>query len=131
MSAPGAYNFRVPRGKTFTLSFRKLAGSPAVAVDLTGWKARGQIRTEAGQFGNTTTTTLLLDMTDGAELEITDPDGGLIVLNLSVAQTIAICPANVRTTLSYEIELYNDNVSPETVEGLVAGKITVTPETAR
>ena len=47
------------------------------------------------------------------------------------AGTQAIAPGNVKTKLAYEVELYNDSTPPERVDGLVAGRITVLPETAR
>lgn len=131
MSMPGNYTFAIPRGKTFNLSFRKLAGTPATAIDLTGWKVRGQIRTLPGQFGTSTTATLVLALIEGTHLEIADPTDGLVTLTLTSEDTESLAPGNVKIRLAYEIELYNDSDSPETVDGLVAGKINVMPETAR
>jgi len=131
MSLPGNYSFTIARGKDFTIAFRKTDSATGDPFDLTGWKVRCQIRTLAGQFGTTTTTTLVLALADGAGVEIDDPTDGHITLNLTSAQTTTLNPSNTKLKLAYEIELYNDNDSPETVEGLVAGKITVTPETAR
>lgn len=129
MSLPGAYSFELARGKDFTVGFRKLADG--VPVNLTGWKVRGQIRTLAGQYGTTTSASLVLDLTDGDQVEITDALDGRVQLTLTAAQTQAIAPGNVKTKLAYEIELYNDSTPPERVDGLVAGRITVLPETAR
>lgn len=129
MSLPGAYSFELARGKDFTVGFRKLADG--VPVNLTGWKVRGQIRTLAGQYGTTTSASLVLDLTDGDEVEITNALDGRVQLTLTEAQTKLLAPDNVKTKLAYELELYNDSVPQERVDGLVAGKITVLPETAR
>lgn len=131
MGMPGKYDMVIARGKTFTIGFRKKAGTPAEPINLTGWKVRGQIRTKPGQYGLTTTETLVLDMTNGNEVEISDPANGLTTVLLTSEQTIDLCPENKQLDLYYEIELYNDNDSPETVDGLMIGKITVMPETAR
>lgn len=129
MSLPGAYSFELARGKDFTVGFRKLADG--VPVNLTGWKVRGQIRTLAGQYGTTTSASLVLDLTNGDEVKITNALDGRVQLTLTAVQTQLLAPDNVKTKLAYELELYNDSVKPERVDGLVAGKITVLPETAR
>ena len=129
MSRPGAYSFDLARGKDFTVGFRKL--TDGVPVNLTGWKVRGQIRTLTGQYGTTTSASLVLDLTNGDEVEITNALDGRVQLTLTAVQTQLLAPDNVKTKLAYELELYNDSVPPERVDGLVAGKITVLPEIAR
>jgi hypothetical protein len=106
----------------------KQTGDP---VDLTGLKVRAQIRTVAGEFGTTTSTTLLLDLPNGSGISISDPTDGKITLTLTTAQTIALCPANVVTKVSYGIELYDDGVSPNIVTPFLQGFIKLRPEVVR
>lgn len=129
MSLPGSHSFELARGKDFTRRFRKL--SAGVPVNLTGWKVRCQFRTLDGQYGLTAESSLLLALADGAGVAITDAVNGRVQLTLTPAQTAILCPDNVKTKVAYEIELYDDSTPPERVDGLVAGKVTVLPETAR
>lgn len=129
MSLPGKYNMTVARGKTFLLGFQKKANG--VAVNMAGWKARCQIRSPDGQFGPTTTTTLLLELLDGNGVAITDAMLGKVEFTLTAAQTVSLAPANERIRLVYEIEVYDDSGVTEVVDGLVAGYINILPETLR
>lgn len=125
----GHYNFYVQRGADFSRLFRKLVDG--VAVNLTGLKVRAQFRSLAGVTGTTTTSTLLLELTDGNGIAITSAVAGEITLTLTNAQTLVLCPTNVKTRLAYGIELYYDGASPEVVTPFLQGTVTVVPETVR
>lgn len=130
MGLPAKHNLTLARGKTAVMKFRAKSGD-GTAVDLTGLKARCQVRTIDGATGLSTTTTLLLDLQNGAGIAITDASAGDVTLSLSSAQTIALCADNERTSRAYEIELYDDSATPEIVTGFLIGKINITTEVAR
>lgn len=125
----GIYHFQLQRGADFTRLFRKR--DDAGPVNLTGLKVRCQFRSLAGETGTTTSTTLVLELPNADGVEITDATAGEITLALTTAETLTLCPANVKTTLAYGIELYDDAVSPNAVIPLLQGKVTVLPETVR
>jgi hypothetical protein len=64
VSALAAVNLVIAQGATFTASFRYLTGSPAAAVDLTGWTARAQLR--SGKGGE-----IWLTLASGTEITLT------------------------------------------------------------
>lgn len=131
MNRPGSYSFVIARGKDFERSFTLKSKETGDPIPLTGLKVRAQFRSLAGQFGTTTTTTLLLELEDNDGIEITNASGGVVTLTLTAAQSQTLCPTNTKTKVAYEIELYDDGVSPEAVQGFLQGKITILPETAR
>lgn len=131
MNAPGPYSFSITRGKDFERKFVFKSQTTGVPIPLTGLKARAQFRTLAGQFGTTTASTLLLELTDGAGIEVTDADAGEVTMTLTVANTLTLCPTNTKTKVAWEFELYDDGVDPETVQGGLIGKVTINPETVR
>ena len=85
-----------------------------------------QIRTEDGATGTTTATTLVFEP---ALVVDADPTTGKIGIPLTAAQTLTLCPDNEFTRLSYGIELFAG--SPEVVQPVLQGYITVLPEVAR
>lgn len=134
MSLYGTYNFAVQRGAAFSRTFRRNTKNPDTGVltpvDLTGYKARAQIRTLDGRYGTTTTTTLLVDLTDGSGIAVSNAANGEVTITLTEANLETMCPTNERTVLAYGIELYDDVTSLPTLP-LLQGKITVLPETPR
>ena len=58
---PASFSLPVVRGTTWEDSF-DYRDADGVAIDLTGYEARMQVRTLAGRFGTTTSTTLLLSL---------------------------------------------------------------------
>jgi hypothetical protein len=131
MNTPGPYSFAITRGKDFERKFVFKSQATGEPMPLTGLKARAQFRSLAGQFGTTTSTTLLLELADGDGIEVTDADAGEVTLTLTVANTLTLCPANTKTKVAWEFELYDDGVSPEAVRGGLIGKVTIHPETLR
>lgn len=129
---PANYNFSLARGKTFSRKFVQKAGDPAEPVDLTGWKVRAEFRELDGQFGNSTSSSLLLALADGAGIEITNPTGGEITLDISAERSLSLNEENEPVQIAYEIELYNDDDPDDIqVQGFLAGLINVVAETAR
>lgn len=131
MNLPGIYSFAIARGKTFERAFVWKTTDSDAPIDLTGKKVRCQIRTADGATGTSTSATLVLNLTNGGGIAITNAVGGEVTLSLTSEQSISICPLNQKTKLTYEIEVYDDSVSPEVVDGFLKGTITVLPETTR
>ena len=64
---PASYSMTWVRGSTAEDQFT-YTDAAGVPINLTGYSARMQVRTLAGQYGNTTATTLMLDMTTANSL---------------------------------------------------------------
>jgi hypothetical protein len=125
----------VVRGSTWEDEFTYTddAGTP---IDLTGYEARMQVRSLTGQYGTTTTTTMLLELTtDGATpLLVWDTAAtGTLKIIASPAQHAALNPSNAKMVkYAYSIEVYLPaGVDPEYVIPLVEGNITVKGEVTR
>lgn len=131
MSLPGSYSFAIQRGATFTRRLYRKYEETGLPTDLTGYKARMQVRTLAGKTGTSTTATLLLELTDGEGIAVTDAENGEVTVALTSAQTLALGADNDKAKLAYGIELYDDSESPEVVIPLLQGSISVRPETVR
>ncbi len=132
---PALYSMQVTRGSTWEDEF-VYTDANGDEIDLTGYEARMQVRTMAGRYGETTTSTLLLDIgttgMDPSMLWDTAADGRLLIK----------CPPDVHTTLnptnvrriaySYSIEIYLPaGADPEYVIPLVKGLIYSYGETTR
>src|SRR5690606_22252055 len=106
------------------------------AIDLTNYEARMQVRTVAGQFGTSTTDTLLLELTtDNGRLVIDTPDGGTVPNRVRIAVApsdhATLNPKNAkRVKYYYSIELFipEDGSTPEYVVPLVQGSLSVQGE---
>lgn len=131
MSLAGHYSFSVQRGADFARVFRRKYQASGEPAPLPGYKVRAQFRTLDGATGTSTTATLLLELQDGAGIEVTDEDEAEITLELSAAQTLLLAPGNVKTKVAYGIELYDDSVTPELVQPFLQGRVTILPETVR
>lgn len=127
MASPGKYSFNIQRGATDTRLFRAKSanGQP---YPLTGYSLRMQVRTADGATGTSTTDTLVLDVAQGQGIDFTVNPGEILML-LTPAQTLVLCPDNVRTRLSYGVELFN--ASTGEVIPFLQGTITVVPEVVR
>jgi hypothetical protein len=132
---PAKYNMTVIRGATWEDEFT-YADDAGVPIDLTGYQARMQVRSLVGQFGTTTTTTLMLELsTTGATPRLLWDTAATGTLKIVVPPTAhaVLNPANVaRVQYAYSIELYQPaGANPEYVLPLVQGKITVKGEVTR
>lgn len=126
----GVYHFAIDRGADDQRVFTKEDEETGEPIDLTGLGARCQFRTLAGAVGTTTSTTLLLELLNGAGVAVSDAAAGEVTLDLTVAQTLTLCPTNQKTQVSYEIELY-DLATPTLVQKFLKGKLTIDPEGCR
>lgn len=129
MATPGKHSFSLQRGSSASRIFRAKQ-TDGTLVDLTGWSVRMQIRSSDGATGTSTTTTLILDLTNGNGIAITDAVNGEITLTLTPANTTTLAPENVRTRLSYGVELYRSAPTADVLP-LLQGTITVLPEVVR
>jgi hypothetical protein len=128
MGESARYDYTIDRGGDDTITFvRETDAGVPVPFDA-GLKARCQYRTLAGAEGTTTDATLLLELTDGDGVEVSDPDAAEVTLRLTVANTLTLCPRNRITEVWYEIELYDDSEDPELVEKFMKGVLTINGE---
>lgn len=135
---PASYSMAVVRGSTWEdeITYTDENGD---AIDLTGYKARMQVRTTAGQYGTSTSDTLLLELTtDNGLLAIDTPDGGSVPNRIRIAAApadhAALNPLNARRAkYAYSIELYTPETddAAEYVIPLVKGGVTVQGEITR
>jgi hypothetical protein len=130
---PADYSLTVVRGATWEDEFTYVdpAGEP---IDLTGYEARMQVRTKQGQFGTSTTDTLVTELStvDGG-LSIPEPENGQVLLRVEAADTEPLNPLNLKKRkLVYSLDLYRPaGADPEYVIPLVKGSITIQGVTTR
>lgn len=127
MASPGKHSFTIQRGATDTRLFRAKSGD-GQPYPLTGYTIQMQVRTAEGASGTSTADTLVLEIAQGDGVDFT-AEPGVIELSISPAQTLIMCPDNLRTRLSYGIEL--TSVATGEVIPLLQGTITVVPEVVR
>lgn len=130
-----SYSMTWTRGATAEEKF-DYTDSSGAPINLTGYSARMQIRTLAGQYGTTSTTTLLLELTTENGMLFWDTAAvGTLRLKVGEIDTIALNPSNAKKLkLAYSIEVYKPETAPATgnyVIPLIGGKITVLGETTR
>ena len=134
MSIAGAYSFSMQRGASFRRTFTRTYQSTGLTAIPVGYQARAQFRTSDGATGTTTATTLLLSLdeaTDPASIAVSNQPTGEVTLVLDINQVLLLCPTNVKTKVSYGLELYDDSTTPETVIPFLQGRSYILPETAR
>ncbi len=120
---PASFSMPVVRGTTWEDAF-EYRDADGVAIDLTGYEARMQVRTIAGRYGTTTATTLLLELsTEGVDpLLVWDTaDVGRVRVYALKDQHDALNPDNAKKVkYAYWLEFYDgDHVLP-----VVAGVLT-------
>ncbi|WP_454262134.1 hypothetical protein [Pseudoxanthomonas mexicana] len=124
---PANYSLTVVRGATWEDEFTYV--DPAgVAIDLTGYEARMQVRTKEGQFGTSTADTLVLELTTtNGLLTIPEPENGQVLLRVEADDTLPLNPDNLKKRrLVYSLNLYDpDGMAPDYVIPLVQGGVTV------
>lgn len=134
-----SYSLVVTRGSTWEDDFTYVDDA-GVAIDLTDYEARMQVRTVKGQYGLTTAETLVMELlSTGADpkLTIATPSGGAVPnqvrIKVEAADTIALNTANAKKVkLVYSLELYKPaGAEPEYVIPLVQGAVTVLGEVSR
>lgn len=116
MQEPGRYDMTIFQGASFDRILTWRVGTPAVAVNLTGYTARMQLRSTPSATS--------------APLELTTANGrialggaaGTITLTLTAAQTAGI-PAG---QYAYDLELVNGSDVTRLVEGFVTVDAEVT-----
>lgn len=131
---PASYSMQVVRGATWEDEFTYTLQDKVTPVDLTGYRARMQVRSVDGQYGLTNAETLVLDLTtENGLLQIPEPTNGQVLIIVAAEDTMALNPQNLRKVkLFYSLELYvPEGMSPEYVIPLVQGSITVRGEVTR
>lgn len=124
---PLRYDFALFQGATFdeTLVIKDADG---VAVNLTGKKFRAQVRREVSDTGSP------LISCSTASGHFTLPGGGTdgrVRWVISAAVTAALPVNYEKQQWAYDVEMFDDAVSPEYVERLLEGRIRAYPEVTR
>lgn len=127
---PAAITFDVVRGATWEDSITYLEDDGFTPFDATGFEARMQVRTLAGEYGTTTDSTLMLELTtaDVLSWENDDPLTGKLLIEVVPEDHAVLNPNNARKVkYALWLELYQPAVGeePEYVIPLAKGKITV------
>lgn len=127
-----SYSMTWTKGATVEEEFA-YTDADGVAIDLTGYEARMQVRTVAGQYGTTTTTTLVMELTTADYLRWDTAATGRLVLTIPPADQTDLNPLNAKKVkYVYAIEVYLPaGADPEYVIPLVGGTITVKGEITR
>jgi hypothetical protein len=111
-------NLVLDQGSTWSQPIAWKTGTPAVAVDLTGYSARAQVRSSASSA------TTLLSLTDSNGGIAITTSTGTMTLSATAAQTAAI-PAG---RYVYDLEAVSGG---GIVTRICEGTLTVTPEVTR
>ena len=110
---PAKYNINIPQGTNYSLTFTlKVGGNPR---DLTGYSARGQIRSSHSSD------TILATF----DCSIPTPSNGQITIALDNATTGGIA----KSTNVYDIEIFT--AGDANVERVLEGKATIDPQVTR
>jgi hypothetical protein len=133
-AVPSLITLEVQAGSSLRRVFRAKDTEGTVVSIAPGFKARGQIRTQAGEHGTSGDSTLVLDLTeDNGRCYVADYEGARCVyLDLNAQDTRDCNEENKRqVTRVLGIELYSD-ANPDTdVEAFVDGPFIVFSETDR
>ena len=121
---PGSKDFVAYQGATFkeilTITL------PGPTTDISGKKFRMHVR------DSISSDTIKIDLAWGDEINfVTDGTDGQVVLQVSAADTAALDLGHEKQTWIYQLEMYDDGVSPEYVDRLLTGKFTLYPESTR
>lgn len=135
MQLPATYPLRWVRGATADFGFR-FTDTNGDIVGGPGFNVRMQVRTMAGQYGTSTTDTLVLELsTEGVDplLSWEEIDGKYaVVASLRPDQHATLNPNNDRRAVyAYSVEIYSDVSGGEYVAQPLRGKLTVEGETTR
>lgn len=129
---PASHSLTVVRGATWEDEFT-YTDDAGVAIDLTGYQARMQVRPLAQQYGTTGDPLLELTTATGGGLVWDTAVEGRLRIAVAPADHAALNPGNAkRAKYAYSIELYIPaGVDPEYVIPLVEGKVNVRGEVTR
>lgn len=128
-----SYSMRVTRGSTWEDVFT-YTEDDQTPIDLTGYQARMQVRTVAGQYGLTGSDSLVMELTTANGRLFFDPaEDGVLRIRVEAADTLPLNPDNLRKVKHvYSLELFRPaGLDPEYVVPLVAGSISVLGEVTR
>jgi hypothetical protein len=130
MATPARQNITIYQGQTFN-DLELVLRNPAppegdgLPIDLTGLKARMQVRRKI-----TDAAPVLSASTADGRITIT-PAQGKIAFNIPAAVTAALPTGNKPRQWVYDIELFDDGVTPETATRIMQGSVKVIPEVTR
>lgn len=117
MSAVASADLTIPQGSTWSQVLNWKSGSPATAVNTTGFTARMQLRTAY----SASSATIELTTANG---RISLTNAGVITLSLTATETAALAAGRY----VYDLEMVS---SGGVVTRLLEGVVTVSPEVTR
>lgn len=122
---PLKQTLKIYQGQTFQFRFQVTLSDEVTPVDLTGYKARMQIRSDVADDD------VILELTtENSRIAITAVSG-YVTLLISAADTSALDTDFDVAQWTYDCEIYDDSVSPVYVERIAEGTIVVFPEVTR
>ena len=125
MGTPLKQTLKIYQGQTFRFRFVVTQPDEVTAVNLTGYKARMQIRESLDND------TVLLELTtENGGITTTSADG-YVDLTVSAEDTAALDTDFDVAQWVYDLEIYDDTVSPVYVERIAEGTVVVFPEVTR
>lgn len=125
MGEPLKQTLKIYQGQTFQFRFVVTAADEVTPIDLTNYKARMQVREDLAND------TILITMTtENGCISITAASGYVNLL-LSAAATEDLDTDFDVAQWVYDLEIYDDTVSPTYVERIAEGVIVVFPEVTR
>lgn len=125
MGEPLKQTLKIYQGQTFRFRFAVTQPDEVTPVNLTGYKARMQIRETLPDDDILVTLT-----TENGGITITEITG-LVDLVISAADTAALDIDFDVAQWVYDLEIYDDTVSPVYVERIAEGTVVVFPEVTR
>lgn len=113
----GTYNFNINEGEDFNITLTWTTGSPAAPVNLTGWSAHLQIRSNYADFGGT------------IYADLSSASGGL-VLGGTAGTIQVVIPASQTTTLGFNNAVYDLKMTNPSgsITRLIQGAVTFSRE---
>lgn len=125
MPVASVLNLAVTRGATWNTTAIYKDGATGAVIDLTGIKARMQIRSAIDAA------VVILDCTTtNGRIDIV-PAEGKVTIDVGSNDTQLLSSAGQGAELFYDLELYDDAVSPEYIVPFLRGKLTVVAKVTR
>lgn len=125
MAEPLNQTLKIYQGQTFQFRFQVTAADEVTPIDLTDYKARMQVRETLADDDILITLT-----TENGSISITALSGYVNLL-ISAADTAALDTDFDVVQWVYDLEVYDDTVSPTYVERIAEGVVLVFPEVTR
>ena len=102
----GDYSIKAEQGATFLRTFT-WKDSDSVAIDITGYTAKMEVRSGPG------TVIILTLTTENSRISISDPTNGIFFITVTAADMAPLVPGNYK----YDLVMINGAVSTRLIQG--------------